>query len=124
MTPRRKLTPAQRAVLWNRQNGKCACGCDEPLTGKTSIDEDEHEIARWISGDDSLANRRLMLKGHHAKKTAEDQRIIAKIKRQIAKAAGTWRSNRKKIRGRTKIESRGFDKTLRKKLDGTVERRP
>jgi hypothetical protein len=104
VTPRRKLTPAQRAELWRRQEGKCGCGCGEPLTGDTRIDQDEHENCRWVSGDDSLANRRLMLKHHHAVKTKTDRKIIAKVKRQAAKHRG----ERKNIT--RNIPSRGFDK--------------
>jgi hypothetical protein len=116
MKPRRRLTPAQRAIRWERQGGLCGCNCGEPLTGDTRTDQDEHENCRWVSGDDSLANRRLMLKHHHAEKTRTDRKIIAKVKRQAAKHNGAHKPGRK-------IGSRGFDKRWRKRLDGTTERR-
>lgn len=116
MTPRRKLRPYERAQLFERQNGLCSCGCGQPLTGNPMLDQDEHTNCRWVSGDDQLSNRTLMLRDCHKAKTARDKKAIAKIKRLIAKAAGTTKPKRK-------INGRGFDKSLKRKLDGTVEKR-
>ena len=57
---------------------------------------------------------------HRTVKTPADAKVIAKVKR----AAGeTGQQARRKKRGGSSIKSRGFDKTFKKKLDGTVERR-
>jgi hypothetical protein len=61
-----------------------------------------------------------------AKKTAFDKKRIAKAERQAGRK-GQWKRLQERgyslIRGKTKIEGRGFDRTLSKKFSGEVIRR-
>jgi hypothetical protein len=71
----------------------------------------------------------------HARKTKQDIKAIAKVKRLQKKAAIVRAAQRKeeahaaRVRGmkyawaKRKLAGRGFDKRLRRKMDGTVERR-
>ena len=109
--PRKALTPKQRAELFATHRGVChLCG------GKIKAGEpwdDEHVIQRWVSGDDSLANRRPAhrLKCHPAK-TANDAGDRAKIKRIQDRENGTRRE-------RKAIPSPGFSAKSRK-MDGSI----
>lgn len=110
---RQRLTKHEYAVLFLQQNGRCGCGCGERLeAGK--VDE-EHSIPVAFDGPakpDSLWRRDC-----HKRKTKIDIKAIAKTNRIQKKLKGAWRPNRKKI------PSRGFDKSLSKKLSGEVIRR-
>jgi hypothetical protein len=109
---RKPLTPKQRAELFATHDGRCYL-CGEKIKAGEPWD-DEHVIQRWVSGDDSLANRR---PAHrltcHKVKTAKDATVRAKVKRLIAREDGTRRP-------RQPIPSRGFsDKT--RGFDGQIK---
>lgn len=117
MTARRKLSQAETAKLWLRQNGRCGCGCGERLiAGQIDV---EHTLPRWAGGTDALDNLTLYRrKPCHVRKSAEETTRRAKALRQKA-FHQTGRSRAR--RGRPMV-SRGFDKTWRRRMDGTVER--
>lgn len=118
MTARRRLKQAEIAQLWLRQKGKCGCGCGERLiAGQTDA---EHTIPLWMGGADDISNMTLYRrKPCHQEKSARESPLRAKCLRQKA-FHETGRSRARKGRP---LVSRGFDKTLRKRMDGTVERR-
>lgn len=109
---RKPLTPKQRAELFAAHEGRCYL-CGEKIKSGEPWD-DEHVIQRWVSGDDSLANRR---PAHrltcHKVKTANDATVRAKVKRIIAREDGTRRE-------RKPIPSRGFSDRTRG-FDGQVK---
>jgi 5-methylcytosine-specific restriction enzyme A len=110
MTKRRLSRKAKDAVI-ERYGGRCArCG-----TGGVELHVD-HVIPIWTSGREDDANLQPLCKTCHSAKTRTDVRTIAKIKRQAAKHNGTTRP-RKWSR---KIRNGGFNKTLRRKMNGEV----
>lgn len=114
---RKPLTRAQFGQLMIDQGGRCGCGCGEKLQPMTERVIDEHRIPLAIGGTNDLENRELWRTPCAKAKTAKkDQPAIAKCNRLIARAEGTRRA-------RKPIPSRGFDKTMRKRMDGKVEPR-
>lgn len=115
MSKRQRLTKFEFASLFLEQAGRCACGCGERLeAGK--IDE-EHSTPVALNGDakpDALWRRDC-----HRAKTRGDVARIAKAERQ---AGRTGQQARRKRNG-PQIKSRGFDNTLRKRMNGKVEPR-
>jgi len=109
MTPRSHIPRAVRKAVDAREACE-ACGGPGPF-------ERDHRHAVALGGGNELDNLALLCIGCHAEKTRRDVKAIAKAKRIARKLAGTWPKH-----GR-KLQSRGFDKRLRKKLDGTVEAR-
>ena len=105
---RKPLSPKQRAELFATHKGVCHLCGDKIKAGEPW--DDEHMVQRWVSGDDSLANRRPAHRLEcHPAKTANDAGDRAKIKRLIARAGGT-RRERKPIPSRGFSDrSRGFD---------------
>lgn len=93
-----------RAEAFARANGKCeACGAKL----KTGEGEYDHIIAFFLTQDSSLENCQVLCVPCHrgvGAKTADDQRMISKVKRLKAKHEGTW------VRNGPKIQSRGFPK--------------
>ena len=98
---RRSMTPARRLRIWNAAGGLCD-ECGEPVSlADCDID---HRIPLWVSLDDSDSNLRVLHREDcHREKTASDKRVIAKIKRILARTDGTRRP-------RKAIQSRGFPK--------------
>jgi 5-methylcytosine-specific restriction enzyme A len=108
---RKSMTKARRARILAAYNGHCAyLGCE--ATEGLEID---HFIPLAIGGRDDDGNLRPLCRSHHAVKTKLDVRLIAKAKRINRK------SGEPKPPG--KIKSRPFDRGLRKRMNGTVERR-
>lgn len=115
---RRRLTAAEKAEVWKRQDFRCACGCGARLTSGPV--EYDHALPLSLGGADALANiEALMAVCHRTKKTPADLTRLAKAKRQAAYHL-TGRSRARKGRA---LVSRGFDKKLRRRFDGTIERR-
>jgi 5-methylcytosine-specific restriction endonuclease McrA len=116
MTARRYPTPKEKAAIIARQGGICACGCGAALDGgKVEFD---HELDLWTHGRNDTANFRALLAPCHKAKTAKDAKARAKSKRIIAKADPVTRAARQAKKAT--IRSPGFDKTRRRKMDGTV----
>lgn len=109
---RKAMGPARRRRILERQNGVCAypdCEVSEGL-------EIDHVIALALGGKDSDENLEGLCRHHHAQKTRRDVKMISKAKRIEKKQD---RENRKP----SQLQSRGFDKRWRKKMNGQVVRR-
>lgn len=116
MTPRRrKLTPTQKDEIRERQNHCCAI-CGDKLRDPIEWD---HVRALALLGTDSTDNIQAVHAACHQTKTRGDMKAIAKAKR-LERFMETGKHRNRKSRP---IQSRGFDKSLRKRMDGTVERR-
>ena len=122
MTQRRYLSPKERALMLVAQKGKCACfcGCRKKITVKDSIGEHTHPVAL---GNAEKPDRLLCLScadvktnGTKATTKGSDKHSIARAKRLERKRLGTWPATRHPMK------SRGFDKSLRKKMNGDVVR--
>lgn len=116
MTKRRAMTPARKLRILVKQ-ATCAL-CNGPLGDVFGIEFD-HEIALACGGSDEDENIRALCRKCHAEKTAEDAKPIAKIRR----LRGEKGQQARRAKHGSKLRSRGFDKTYRKRMDGTVERR-
>ena len=123
---RAKLTPKERVQLWQAQYGLCGCGCGEPLRDKDEGVVGEHVWWFVALGNDGKPDK-LYRKPCARKKTngpRGDLNVIAHVKRL---AEGRTQADKRaergpKIRANAKIQSRGFDKSLSKKMNGTVVR--
>lgn len=106
---RRRLTPSARAAMLARQGGCCIVdGCTE-----TANLEEEHSTPFTWTG--ALPDQ-LMCETHHKEKTRKDIKAISKVKRIRKREAGETKTKRK-------IQSPGFRKDVRKKMDGSVEKK-
>lgn len=114
--PKRKPFPkAVTEAVQERSGGTCeAEGCIRPGA------EYDHDLPVALGGESTLENCRLLCSVHHAIKTAADVKAIAKADRASGRSGQYARRQRA---GGSRIKSRGFDATYRKKMDGTVERR-
>lgn len=113
-TPRRAMTPARRAAVLQRYDGRCArCEAVQGL-------EIDHVVPLELGGPDELHNLQPLCEPHHKAKTRLDVKLIAKARR-LRKA--DERRARKASKPGRKMQSRGFDKSRRRKMNGTVERR-
>ena len=112
---RRAMTKARKRRIWEA-NGRICYHCGEPVEMLGPTVRYDHRIGVWLTErdeDDDVSPAHLWC---DKPKTAEDQGRIAKVKRLIKKGAGQPRKP-------SKLQSRGFDKRLRKKMDGSVVRR-
>lgn len=117
---RASLTPRERDEMFDRQGGICFCGCGQPL-GKRFVAEHWTPVA---IGNEEKPDC-LMLPACADIKTyggpgrvGGDIRDIYHVKRI---AEGRTQYDVRKREG-SQIKSRGFDKSLRKKMDGSVVR--
>lgn len=112
---RRYLTPREKMELRRRQHGRCS-DCRAPL--KDGFTQYDHMVPVKLGGASTLDNfQALCTKPCHAVKTKRDVAAIAKAKRTARKMAGDWKRRGPKLRGR------GFNKTIRHKLNGKIEKR-
>lgn len=102
-TPRRKLTPTQKAEIVARQNGRCAiCGGD--LLGTVHMD---HRIALGLGGADHPDNiQAVCARPCHLLKSKKDVGDIARAKRRKL----FMETGRHKKAQSKPIRSRGFPK--------------
>lgn len=122
---RKPLSRVQFAELLLSQSGCCGCGCGERLKADEIVDEHLHALA--LGGGNELTNRSLWRKQCSQKKTDEiDKPASAKTKRLNGETS-SQRTRRERngpqIVSRNSLQSRGFDKSLRKRMNGKVERR-
>lgn len=115
---RKRLTERQVLAVLILQGVKVPCyQCKKPIHLDDAFTvEREHKLPLALGGEDVPANMAYSHKACHAKQTQQDKSQIAKADRQRRKHEGTWREPK------AKMQSRGFDKTLRKRMDGTVEK--
>lgn len=120
---RRPLTRAQIAELTLRQMGKCL-RCSERLDFNTKgavIDEHLRPLAD--GGTNETSNRAFFCKPCATPKTAKEARDRGKSKRIAEGRTQADRRQRAKAEGRHRqIQSRGFSKDYKRRMDGTVER--
>lgn len=114
---RRRLSPSARAALLKKQDGHCcARGCEETR----GLIEEHSTPFTWTG---ALPDQ-LMCVPCHKEKTRRDIKNIAKVRRI---AGGKTQADKRaecgpKLRSNAKLQSRGFDKSLSKKMNGTVVR--
>jgi len=125
MTNRRKLTPAQKAEIMAEQAEMCAL-CHEPLDDDPALGatQYDHNVPLAIGGADDVTNIVAVHAACHARKTNDkrwDAPLLGSDKAMIAKARRLSKGP-KQSKGR-KLQSRGFPKGLRKKLNGEVVKR-
>jgi hypothetical protein len=127
---RRNFTPKTKGLIRERSGGMCEVHRipEEmrrvryqllPMTCKRPAEEVDHVQCDWAEGDPTPDNGADLCKPCHAIKTRIDKKESAKAARRRGE---TGQTKRRKERGPS-MQGRGFDKTLRKKLNGTVERR-
>jgi len=80
MIRRKRFAPNVYAGIVARQNGKCACGCGEPLGDPRDIEFDHALDLQW-GGQDTPENLRALLKRHHLEKTVRGHKDRAKVER-------------------------------------------
>lgn len=108
---------ARKIRIWNREGGICWI-CKKPVPHTGPDVRYDHYSPFWISEDDSDENLFPLHTTCDAGKTyGKDLPTIAKVKR-IQKKHDPDRERKP-----SRLKSRGFDKALRKKMNGTVERR-
>lgn len=110
---RRRLTPRQRSAILAVHGGLCAL-CGRPVGCVYQLD---HRLALALGGADEAANLDVVHPVCHRRlKTVNDVRMIRKANR-------VGKKHRGEKRPKGTICSAGFPKHLRRKLNGTVERR-
>ena len=102
MSDRVEFDKKTRIAAFARCGGKCE-SCEAKL--KVGEGEYDHVIPYFLSRDSSLGNCQVLCVPCHrgvGAKTADDQRIISKVKRVKMKHEGTFPASK------AKIKSRGF----------------
>ncbi|QIG68213.1 HNH endonuclease protein [Rhizobium phage RHph_Y1_10] len=100
---RKHFSRTERTRLFQLHNRECHI-CGQQI--KVGDGWDLEHIVPWaLTRDDSDGNVKPAHKSCHKEKTADDQRIISKVKRVKAKHEGTFPPSL------AKIKSRGFAKT-------------
>lgn len=125
---RKPLTRVQFATLILAQDGRCGCGCGKKLQADRIIDE--HLVALDFLGSNELDNRSLWDRDCSKAKTARDLKAAAKGKR-IRGETGTGPKKAIPSRGFGRLpegrdpkrwQSAGFNKSLRRKMNGKIEK--
>jgi hypothetical protein len=106
VTSRRPMTRKRRAAIWEASGGICYW-CKQPIIGRFEID---HVIALALTGEDEDTNCAPMHRKCHRQKTTQDQRAFGKVRRLL----------KPKRPSKRPMKGRGFDKRLRRHLDGTT----
>jgi 5-methylcytosine-specific restriction endonuclease McrA len=107
-TKRLSMGKARRERILAKHHHKCSFPGCEVAEGL----ELDHQIALFLGGKDADDNIVPLCRTHHAAKTQLDHKLIGKVRRILKKGSGEKAPSR--------IKSRGFDKTKRKRMDGTV----
>lgn len=122
MGKRTSLTRKERTAMLLAQGGVCAqCG------GAGPFDADHSDPVAL--GNEAKPDRMICRRRCHLRKTAIDRKAIAKMAHLHLKTGQQARRARRKENGRRPLlptkpfqAGRGFDKRLKKKMDGTVVR--
>ena len=127
---RKYLTPKQKVALVKNQEGCCAI-CGE----KPRVFEYDHRVELWAGGTNDFANWQALCRKCHTDKSGAEAKHRAKMNRLRGKAGqvkrrkerGSLLKSRNSLslnpRGAANfggLKSRGFDKRLRKRMDGKV----
>ena len=107
---RKSFTAREVASVFIKYDGRCAACSEKVRLGEYAVD---HIQALDHLGKHELENWQLLCVGCHKIKTVNDVKASAKGRR-IRQEVGTG--------PKRPIPSRGFNKTLRRKFNGTVER--
>lgn len=100
-------------AAFERCGGKCEhCGA-KLMPGRTVYD---HIVPGHIGGEATLDNCQVLCRACDKPKTAGDLTMLAKVKRVRSKHIGAAPKSRRPMPG-------GRNSPLRKRMDGTVERR-
>lgn len=110
---RKSFTKAQRARAFAAAGGRCAL-CGEKIIGPWEID---HVLEHDLGGKHDPSNWRVLHKACHQKRTSDRAPVLAKVHRLHDEHFGEPEPSKRPI------PNRPFNKTLRKKVNGTVERR-
>lgn len=112
-TSKDEFTKATKIAAFQRANGRCECGCGvKIIAGEVEYD---HIIEVALGGTNDLENCRVMRSKCHRSKTSTRAAPLAKSKRIAERNMGL----RKTPRPMPGSKASG----LKKKFDGTVERR-
>lgn len=113
----RSIPKMMRARVFARALGRCEmCSCKLALNNWDC----DHVVEHFYTGTHDEANLRALCKPCHRAKTVANQTRIAKTRRMAGEAGQQARRAR---RDRSLWKSRGFDKGLTKKMDGSVVKR-
>lgn len=85
---RRYLSAREKAIVIERQKGKCDCGCKEEL--KLGAIDYDHRLALQFGGTNSLDNFVALVRKHHRAKSDKENTVRAKMDRIKAKHTGTY----------------------------------
>lgn len=118
---RAKLTPKERVAMWQKQHGLCACGCEQALNSDEGI-IGEHRFWLVCLGNPDKPDGLYRKPCAKAKTNGPrgDLNNAAHLRRL---AEGRTQFDKRKQAGGSRISGRGFDRTLSKKFDGTVQRK-
>lgn len=111
---RHPFRPADVMARYHQQDGVCAL-CPNPIDKRFIKD---HRVPRAMGGKTNYANLQLICEVCAAGKDPADISDIARAKRLALKADPATRPKSKRP-----LQGRGFDKTLRRGLDGTTSER-
>jgi 5-methylcytosine-specific restriction endonuclease McrA len=111
---RKDFSAHTKKLARERANYVCQYpGCD------ASAHEVDHIVPQGLGGKSSLCNAQLLCGTHHKQKSAQDVKVMAKADRMGRRSGQQARRQRAKANGTYKpIQSRGFSKTHRKKMNG------
>jgi 5-methylcytosine-specific restriction endonuclease McrA len=99
----RRMTPARRARIIERDGGCCVRpGCETPTEGL----QVDHIVALELGGADADWNLEALCTPHHKIKTRADVAAIAKAKRRQAKHEGTAPPPTQQLRSRNTFKRR------------------
>ena len=110
-TQRKSMTPAKRRAVIERA-GVC---CEHPGCTMSQSLEIDHIIPLELGGADHPDNCQALCYWHHKEKTKADIKRIAKARRLRKKENPLERTPPKR-----KIQSKGFNKRLKRGLNGEV----
>lgn len=108
--PRKTFAAKRRLQVLCAQNGRCTL-CDQKIIGPFDVD---HRVPLALGGTNETDNLEALHPECHDAKTSGDITRIAKAKRQNAKAFEPRKPSR--------LQSRGFNKSLTKGFDGIVRK--
>lgn len=121
-----KRKPLSRAaVIWvvTQQRGLCGCGCRVQLMPFGEGVVDEHVVPLTLGGPNDLANRSLWRRPCSLAKTHGKRGDISRIAKAKRQAGETGNGKKRSIPKRAgPIQSPGFPKNMRRKMNGTTER--